>query len=159
MTASQVRPDVTVWFSRGKRSRGSLSLSLPPSTPSSHHRPPYMGRGRRCPGWSSLSRSHHSWSGCCQRGDGLPHMEKGVALFCRPLFSHTVIGVINWTAVPLQYPPPGSLTHTVKIQRPVLIWWVALTEGWLSLKNRQKPGNVGFCHRRTHTKQVAAAWV
>lgn len=29
-----------------------------------------------------------------------------------PPFSHTVIGVINWTAVPLQYPPPDALSHT-----------------------------------------------
>lgn len=95
--------------------------------PISPHSPPYMGCGRRCPGWSSLSRSRHSWSGGCQRGDGLPHMEKGshCSATHRPL-SHTVIGVINWTAVPLQYPPHGSLslshTHTLKIQCPELIW-------------------------------------
>lgn len=114
------------------------SHCLPPlSAPPSRHRPPYMGCGRRCPGWSFLSRSHHSWSSCCQRGDGLPHMEKGVGLFCPP-FLYTVIGVINWTTVPLQYPPPGSLTHTVKIQRLVLIWWVAPTEGWLTLKKGKR---------------------
>lgn len=87
---------------------------LPPlSSPTSHHVPPYMGCGHRCPGWSSLSRSHHSWSGCCQRGDGLPHMEKGVALFCSthtPLLAHShQCYKLNRGATPV---PPVRLSHT-----------------------------------------------
>lgn len=38
--------------------------------------------------------------------------EGGRTLLPPPLLTHSHRGVINWTAVPLQYPPPDSLTHT-----------------------------------------------
>lgn len=97
----------------GKRSLGSLSLSLSPLHPRCivTALPTWVAGANVRAGVPSPAHTIHG--AAVVKGASSYHIwRRGVALLCRPHCSHTVIAVINWAAVPLRYPPAARLSHT-----------------------------------------------